>query len=138
MGEIRRIDVNDGPVGGGQVGKGRFLEDLSVVVVESEHAAGVGGGHQAEQVPGAECLEEEGSLNVAVEEFIAEILENPVAEKPVVGCWEGAPGDRTDGVDLVEESHGLAIDLDHRIPEFFEDPIRKGGGSRSATREGQG
>ena len=79
-----------------------------------------------------------GTIEHKIIENVTEILENAVAEKPIVGCREGTPGDRTDGVDLVEESPGLAIDLDHRIPEFFEDPIRKGGGSRSATREGQG
>ena len=132
MRKVGGIDVDGGPVGGGEVSERGVFENFSIVKVESQHAPRIKRSHEPNQVPGEESLIEEVSLNVSVQELIVEVLKNAIAEESVVGGRERTSRNATNGIHFVKQSLRLAIYLDDGFAEFFEDSIGESRRARSA------
>ena len=75
-GDIGRVDLNQGAAGLLEVGVGRAVEDLVIVVVDREVTAVVEGGEKPQPIVGQQQPEQEAVADIETEETIFEVIED--------------------------------------------------------------
>ena len=138
MGQVGGVDVDVWARSCCEIFERGLVENFLIIVVEGEEAAAEGGGDQPQEIPGPESSEEQGPLNVLVEKFLLEILEDAVSVEAVIGCRKSAAGNGTNGVDLVQKSNASAVDGDLGIPQFFENAVCERRRAGASTRKSYG
>ena len=125
------------PAARAEILKGFVLEEFLVVVLRCEVYPGEVGRRQAKPVHRRGGSAGQPALYVLLQEALAEIDEQPLAEQSVVGSGEGPSGDRGDAVHLIKEAFFAAFPNDACFVQFLQYGIAERGCSRAPARERQ-